>query len=147
MFSAFKKPWVQRVFGRPAEPEPIPSIPDPPLRNPLLATAERLGNKYPQVDTISLSLSMRAPNNEVEPTLNGRSFGSDARAYFRFKCKNVECVDGGFDLSADIETMVSRRGAEVSGRHVCQGWESRKMIDQRRCLYELNFKALATYRD
>ena len=147
MFSAFKKPWVQRVFGRPAEVEPIPNIPDPPPRNPLLATAERLGTKYPQVDTLSLSLSIRAPNNEVEPTLNGRSFGSDARAYFRFKCKNVECVDGGFDLSGDLEAMVNQRLNEVSGRQVCQGWESRKMIDQRRCLYELIFKALASYRD
>ena len=153
MMFSFKKPWVQRVFGRqpqaeaPTRPQPVPLIPDPPLRNPQLAIAERLGDKYPQVVTLALNLSIRAPNNELEPTLNGRSFGSDARAYFRFKCKNVDCVDGGFDLSHDIDAMVMRRVAEVSGRLVCQGWESRKMIGQRRCLYELNFRALATYRN
>jgi hypothetical protein len=148
MFS-FRKAWVQRVFGLPPEQEPlpVPAIPEPPLRNHMLATAERVGEKYPQVAYLSLSLSIRAPNNELEPTLNGRSFGSDARAYFKFKCKNVECVDGGFDLSGDIDAMVKRRSGEITGRQVCQGWESRKMIDQRRCLYELNFKALARYRD
>jgi hypothetical protein len=146
MFRAFTKPWVQRVLGRP-ESEPPPAISDPPPRNPMLATAERLGEKYPLVETLALSLSIRAPNNEQEPTLNGRSFGSDARAYFRFKCKNVECVEGGFDLSGDVDEMVSHHRHEASGRHVCQGWESRSMIGQRRCLYELNFKALATYRD
>jgi hypothetical protein len=113
----------------------------------MLATAERVGEKYPSVTHLSLSLSIRAPNNELEPTLNGRSFGSDARAYFRFKCKNVDCVDGGFDLSSEIDGMVRQHAGEISGRHVCQGWESRKMVDQRRCLYELNFKALARYRD
>jgi hypothetical protein len=150
MTFSFKKPWMQRVFGRPAEAEasrpPVPRIPEPPLRNPQLAIAERLGDKYPHVSTLALNLSIRAPNNELEPTLNGRSFGADARAYFRFKCKNVECVDGGFDLSNDIEAMVARHVTEVSGRHVCQGWESRKTIGQRRCMYELNFRALATYR-
>jgi hypothetical protein len=148
MFS-FRKAWVQRVFGRPLEPVTVsvPTIPEPPLRNHMLATAERVGEKYPHVAHLSLSLSIRAPNNELEPTLNGRSFGSDARAYFRFKCKNVECVDGGFDLSGDIEAMVKQHAGEVSGRQVCQGWESRKLIDQRRCLYELNFRALANYRD
>jgi hypothetical protein len=146
MFS-FRKAWVQRVFGRPPGPVAVPSIPEPPLRNHMLASAERLGEKYPSVGHLSLSLSIRAPNNEVEPTLNGRSFGSDARAYFRFKCKNVDCVDGGFDLSSDIDEMVKQHTGEISGRRVCQGWESRKMVDQRRCLYELNFKALANYRD
>lgn len=146
MFRTFARPWIQRVFGRP-EVEPPPPISDPPLRNPLLASAERLGDKYPHVQTLALSLSIRAPNNEQEPTLNGRSFGADARAYFRFKCKNVECVEGGFDLTADVEAMVDQHLNEVSGRHVCQGWESRALVGQRRCLYELNFKALATYRD
>lgn len=151
MFRTFAKPWVQRVFGR-SEPEPEPAAPprvvaEPSPRNPQLAAAERLGDKYPNVDTLALSLSIRAPNNEHEPTMNGRSFGSDARAYFRFKCKNVDCVDGGFDLTEAVDTMVKGHRAEASGRLVCQGWESRALVGQRRCLYELNFKAVATYRD
>ena len=146
MFS-FKNAWVQRVFGRPAEEEPLPAIHDPAPRNPMLATAQRVGDKYPQVNTLALSLSIRAPHNELEPTLNGRSFGTDARAYFRFKCKNVECVEGGFDLSVPIDSMLRRHDHETSGRLVCQGWESRKLVGQRRCLYELNYKAVATYRD
>ena len=90
---------------------------------------------------------MKSPDNDMEPTLNGRSFGPDARAFFSFKCKNVDCVDGGFDLSEPIEEMLTRRQPETTGRRVCQGWESKAQVNQRRCHYELNFRALAKYLD
>ncbi len=132
---------IKRVLGnQPAVSAPVEAKP---ARRTHLDDVQRVCDRYPQVASIAFNLSMRSPDNDVEPTLNGRSFGPNARALFKFKCKNVDCVDGGFDLQTVVDEMVHQGKPEIAGRRVCQGWESAALVNQRRCLYELNFKIVA----
>lgn len=124
-----------------------PQPPAQPPRRTELDDVQRVCDRYPDIGSLAFNLSMRSPDNEVEPTLNGRSFGPNARASFSFKCKNVECVGGGFDLQEVVDQMVAGKQSETSGRRVCQGWESAQLVNQRRCLYELNFRIVAIRND
>ncbi len=132
---------IKRVLGR--QPATSAPVEVKPTRRTHLDDVQRVCDRYPTVTSIAFNLSMRSPDNDVEPTLNGRSFGPNARALFKFKCKNVDCVDGGFDLQAVVDEMVQQDKPETAGRRVCQGWESAALVNQRRCLYELNFKIVA----
>jgi hypothetical protein len=72
-----------------------------------------------------------------------------AKSVFRVSCPNQECVEGDFDLSADLASAVAGRHSEVSGEHICQGWRSRTTIGRLSChtilRYTLNleYQALA----
>lgn len=110
-----------------------------------LSKAPTIGELFPQVRHIAVNLVIRAPHNEIEPTMNGRSFGPNALAFFKFRCKNVECVEGGYDLTDVIELAVAQGKSDITGRDVCQGFEGRNRIHDVRCHYELNYKIHIAY--
>ncbi|NND64749.1 MAG: hypothetical protein HKM24_02185 [Gammaproteobacteria bacterium] len=110
-----------------------------------LVTAKTMAMTFPQVKHLAINMSIRAPDNEIEPTMNGRSFSPDSIACFSFRCKNVECVHGGFDLQEEIERAIAEQQTEITGRRVCRGWRNKRLIEQQRCYYELNFKIHITY--
>ncbi len=64
--------------------------------------------QYPQVRSLAVNLMISPPDYETEPTLNGRSFGPDSLAYFEFRCKNVECNHGGFDITETINDAIAK---------------------------------------
>lgn len=107
---------------------------------------QTIGDVFPQVRHVAVNLVIRAPHNEIEPTMNGRSFGPGALAFFKFRCKNVECIDGDFDLTDVIELAIAQRKPEVTGRLVCKGWDGKSNVGQVRCHYELNYKIHIGYR-
>ncbi|MFK7886318.1 MAG: hypothetical protein AB8G16_05575 [Gammaproteobacteria bacterium] len=102
-------------------------------------------DKYPGVRHLAVNLVISPPDNETEPTMNGRSFGPQALAFFEFRCKNVECAHGGFDVSDSITSAIEDHQTEVSGRRVCRGWHGKRRINQVRCHYELNFRVNIAY--
>ncbi len=108
--------------------------------------AERVASRFPSVQSIGINLAVKAPFNDVEPTLRGKSFTPESLANFAFHCKNVDCVGGGFDITDSIEEMVQQKSPEFTGRRICRGWASKEYVNQRRCHYELNFRILTTYR-
>lgn len=113
-----------------------------------LAKFPRMQAAYPAVRHLAINLTIRPPyNNEMEATLNNRSFGPNAVASFSFRCKNVECRGGGFDLGDAIEEAVGKKEVTIAGRRICQGWRSGNQLEQHRCHYELNFKANINYHD
>lgn len=65
--------------------------------------------------------------------------GTDAMANFVFRCKNTECVDGGFDLTEEVDRMITDFETSSHGRRVCQGWDGKSNVGHQRCYYELNF--------
>lgn len=112
-----------------------------------MAAVPRMQDKYPGIRHLAVNLVISPPDHETQPTMNGRSFGPQALAYFGFRCKNVECAKGGFDITDSIDTAIAEKQTEVSGRRVCRGWHGKARINQLRCHYELNFKVNIAYHD
>ncbi len=105
----------------------------------------RIRDQYPNVVHLAINLTIRAPFQEMEPTLNNRSLGPESAAYFRFRCKNVDCQEGGFDLTESLEAAIGTGQTDAAGRQVCQGWRSAQLTNQQRCHFELNFQAHIDY--
>lgn len=110
-----------------------------------LETADTIADLLPGIRHLAVNLTIVSPDREIEPSLNNRSFGPQSRAFFQFRCKNVGCVDGGFDLQEDIVAAAADNRNELSGRRVCQGWRSADLVGQQKCYFELNFKAHISY--
>lgn len=110
-----------------------------------LGDAEKVSDAFPNLRHLAINLAIRAPDHEIEPSLTNRSFGPQSRAYFHFRCKNVECIDGGFDLRDEIQTATDAGRSDISGRRVCQGWRNANMRGHQRCYFELNFKIHLSY--
>lgn len=106
---------------------------------------ERICDKFPEVRKLAINLSVRAPFEKIEPTVRGFSLGPDAMANFVFRCKNTECLEGGFDLTEEIEKMVAAYETDGHGRRVCQGWDGKSNMGHQRCYYELNFVISVSY--
>ncbi|NNF66726.1 MAG: hypothetical protein HKM98_04360 [Gammaproteobacteria bacterium] len=105
-----------------------------------LETADKIADVLPGVTHLAVNLTITAPDNDGTPSLNNRSFGPQSRAYFFFRCKNADCVDGGFDLQDDLMKAATEGKNELSGRRLCHGWRSARLAGQQKCYYELNFK-------
>ena len=109
--------------------------------------AAKLHEKFPQVRSIAINLMISPPDHETEPTLNGRSFGPDSLAFFEFRCKNVDCIKGGFDVTDAITEGIANGEDSLTGRRVCRGWHGKSRINQIRCHYELNFRINLNYHE
>ena len=68
-----------------------------------------------------------------------------AKSVFRFDCPNQECVEGDFDLSADLAKAVAAGHTSVSGEAICQGWRSKTTIDKVACGHILRYKLTVGY--
>lgn len=140
-------------FKKKKKPEPVAfPVRSPGVRKPAgsqfarkMGDSKKIASRFPNVKTIGINLAVKAPFNDVEPTLRGKSFSPDSLAVFEFHCKNVDCVGGGFDITDSVEQMVKKRVGEFSGRRICRGWASKEYVNQRRCHYELNFRIIIAY--
>lgn len=135
MFESLKKAFARKGAAKASSQEATPvdtaasEVPSGP----------RIGDKYPQLTKMVVNLSIKAPFEKIEPTVRGFSLGPDAMANFVFRCKNTECIDGGFDLTEEIERMINAYETSSHGRRVCQGWDGKSNVGHQRCYYELNF--------
>jgi hypothetical protein len=48
-------------------------------------------------------------------------FFPDSSAFFRVNCLNKDCVDGGFDLTQVLTTMIGNRRENAKGELSCEG--------------------------
>lgn len=112
-----------------------------------LDAAQTVADVFPQLRHLAVNMTIRSPDHEIEPSLTNRSFGPQSRAYFNFRCKNVECVGGGFDLREEFENAVQDKRRDVTGRRICHGWRNADTVGHQKCYYELNFKIHLSYRN
>lgn len=66
---------------------------------------------------------------------------NNAKAVFRFKCPNNECIGGDFDLSKEVAGAVGKRRTAVSGEMSCKG----NTIKRVRCANVLHYKLRLGY--
>ena len=147
MFSGIRLPFRKKKHAEPESVAPV-LVAEPADVGSGLSKIPRMQSAFPAVRHLAINLTIRPPyNNEMEATLNNRSFGPNAVASFFFRCKNVECRNGGFDLSDAIEDAIDNKKSSIAGRRICQGVAGGSQFEDHRCHYELNFKTNISYHD
>jgi hypothetical protein len=75
---------------------------------------------FPEIDSIEISMiyNQRGISKSVPRVVN---FFPGSYAFFRVDCLNKDCVDGGFDLSQVITSMIRNRSETVKGNLGCEG--------------------------
>jgi len=75
---------------------------------------------FPEVTGIVISMSYNqiGLNKALLRTVN---FFPGSYAFFKVDCVNRECLDGGFDLTHIITSMVGKRRETAKGKLSCEG--------------------------
>ena len=75
---------------------------------------------FPEVASISISMdySQKGIRQPLPRTVN---FFPNSYALFRVDCLSKECVEGGFDFSRIIASMVGKRNKASNGELGCEG--------------------------
>jgi hypothetical protein len=75
---------------------------------------------FPEVASIvvSMTYNQRGILRSLPRTVN---FFPSSCAFFRVDCLNKECVDGGFDLTQVITTMIGNHKKSAKGDLSCEG--------------------------
>jgi hypothetical protein len=76
--------------------------------------------RFPEVASISISMdySQKGIRQPLPRTVN---FFTNSYALFRVDCLSKECVEGGFDFSRIIASMVGNRKKTSNGELGCEG--------------------------
>ena len=104
--------------------------------------AEKFGAlKSLTVDLAHLDPQRHIKTSEMKYTVNL----AHAKSLFRFDCPNGECVEGNFDLSAELANTVAARHTTATGELICQGWRSKATMDKVRCHNVLRYTLTVGY--
>lgn len=96
-----------------------------------------LADQFPKLKSLTATLEYNEANslprrNQLKYVVNI----ANAKAVFRFKCPNSECIGGDFDLSKELAGAVGKRSKSVEGEMACKG----NTIKRVRCGNILNYK-------
>jgi len=114
------------------------------LRFQLYNNAPVISESYPNVKTISIKKTFFDDSGN-------KKLGDEkiwdvpltARLYFYIDCPQ-HCIDGGYDLTAQIIEMLSKNKNNLVSEQICQGWQDEERRNKFHCLttfkYEINIE-------
>ena len=112
-----------------------------------IAAASTLAEQYPDLDSLSASLTYFAPDGGFQTRAIKYTFNlAHAKSLFCFECSNQECVEGDFDLTVELARAVAAHRSTLSGEVVCQGWRSRNTMGLEHCHHILRYKLSLGYK-
>jgi hypothetical protein len=74
-------------------------------------------------DVTEIVINMTYNQRGIRSILRTFNFSPSSYAFFRVDCLSKECVDGGFDLTQGVTTMIRNHRTEAKGRLNCEGNE------------------------
>lgn len=107
-------------------------------RQRLIESAPLIGD-HAGVQEISVALTFADPEGKEQPSPRGLTYMGDARAYFYFTCPMRDCVDGGFDATAELTKALGRHADGHTGALTCHGVRARAKIKNNPCNLELRY--------
>ncbi len=81
--------------------------------------AGSVAKRFPDVAEIVINMTYN--QRGIKAILRTFNFFPGSYAFFRVDCLSKDCVDGGFDLTQVITTMIRNRRAEAKGELSCEG--------------------------
>jgi hypothetical protein len=103
-------------------------------RNQRRLDAGIMSRHYPEVASIVISMmyKQKGPADPIRRILN---FSPGSYAFFRVDCLSDDCVDGGFDMSWIITSMIRNRSELSNGELGCD--DSGPRADHSNIAYEI----------
>ena len=95
-----------------------------------------MASLFPEVESICISMdySQKGIRQPLPRTVN---FFPNSYALFRVDCLSKECVEGGFDFTRIIASMVGNRKMATNGKLGCEGGPA---TDHSAIVYEVAIK-------
>jgi len=115
------------------------------LRRRAYASAPTVREESPEVAELVLELTFRDPHGIAKHSAQTHSFAPGAKAFFAIACPSSSCLDGGYDLSAEVSRLLDGRGKEASGCMDCLGWQSTGQEHKDRCMLEMRYRIMVRY--
>lgn len=78
--------------------------------------------RFPEVSGVVINMTYT--QRGIKSILRTVNFSPDSYAFFRVDCLSRDCIDGGFDLTNVITTMIKNHRAEAKGALSCEGSDS-----------------------
>lgn len=83
--------------------------------------AGSVAKRFPEVAAIVINMTYN--QRGIKSILRTFNFSPGSYAFFMVNCLSKDCVDGGFDLTHIISTMIRNHSAEAKGALSCEGKE------------------------
>jgi hypothetical protein len=84
--------------------------------------AGSVATRFPEVANIVMNMTYS--EHGAKSIIRTLHFTPSSYAFFIVNCLRKDCVDGGFDLTQAITTMIRNRGVEVKGSLSCTDTDS-----------------------
>ncbi|MEW6600972.1 MAG: hypothetical protein AB1499_08370 [Nitrospirota bacterium] len=70
-------------------------------------------------DVASIVIDIRYTQNGAKSLVRKMNYAPDSYAFFKVACLSDDCVDGGFDMTGIINSMVRNHSRESKGELLC----------------------------
>ena len=107
------------------------------------AAACALRVAFPAIRQLHIELTFEGSSANA-PASQSHVLHPAARAFFEFPCPFADC-DGGFDLTAAVDTALASRTGKISGVLECSGHRPEPRLSRRACHLHLSYTIAGTY--
>ena len=108
--------------------------------------SQTLAQKFPELNSLSVTVAHFRPGDVQVGAMKLTYNPEHAKSVLRVDCANPECVEGDYDLTAELAKAISARRKTVSGEVICQGWRSKTELGVAHCQHILRFKLSLGYK-
>ncbi len=99
-----------------------------------------LSESFPKVSSIKMHMIYCLKSSDKVFLERNINFSPTDHAYFNMECFSKECVNGGFELTPVIKSMVRTRKKTGNGKLVCKGKNDSHTKGHINMSYEINIK-------
>ncbi len=97
-----------------------------------------VSERFPGVSGIVIQMFYYRKSSNPAPMIRTVNFFPSSYAYFHMECMMKECVNGGFDLTSVIDTMIKKHRNSETGKMICSGKNDSLTGDHARISYEIS---------
>jgi len=103
---------------------------------------------YPEVQEIIINLTYNYDEYECSNQEETKIFTPDHKAFFKFECKNKDCIYGGFNISNEIFNLINSKQESQEGKLICNGYQDYESFVTKNyhCYCELDYKIVIKYK-
>jgi hypothetical protein len=99
-----------------------------------------VSDRFPNVSGIVMYMTYHGEISDKVLMIRTVNFFPSSYAFFNMECMTKGCVNGGFDLTPVITTMIKNHKKSVKGKMVCKGKSDKLASNHSRIYYAINIQ-------